>query len=105
MDAIALGEAPPEWNEVVRFIGAFVVRVAAGTRRWGRRGNGETQVQVDPAALELELVDLALAVIAYPLAIAHSTLNTCNPQPAEGVASMACSERFLCMSTRQSSPL
>ena len=38
VDAIAPGEAPPEWNEVVRFVGSCVVRVAAGTRRWGRRG-------------------------------------------------------------------
>ena len=34
VDAIAPGEAPPEWNELVRFVGSCVVRVAAGTRRW-----------------------------------------------------------------------
>jgi hypothetical protein len=34
VDAIAPGEAPSEWNEVVRFVGSCVVRVAAGTRRW-----------------------------------------------------------------------
>jgi len=32
VDAIAPGEAPPEWNELVRFISSYVVRVAAGTR-------------------------------------------------------------------------
>ena len=34
VEAIAPGEAPPEWNYVVRFVGSCVVRVAAGTRRW-----------------------------------------------------------------------
>jgi hypothetical protein len=34
LDAIAPGEAPPEWNEVVRFVSSCVFRVAAGTRRW-----------------------------------------------------------------------
>jgi hypothetical protein len=34
VDAIAPGEAPPEWNEVVRFVSSCVVRVAAGIRRW-----------------------------------------------------------------------
>jgi hypothetical protein len=33
VDAIAPGEAPPEWNLVVRFVGSCAVRVAAGTRR------------------------------------------------------------------------
>jgi hypothetical protein len=37
VDAIAPGEAPPEWNQVVRFVSSCVVRVAAGTRRWSRR--------------------------------------------------------------------
>jgi hypothetical protein len=39
VEVIAPGEAPPEWNHLVRFVGSCVVRVAAGTRRWGRRGS------------------------------------------------------------------
>ena len=38
VDAIAPGEAPPEWNELVRSKSSCVVRVAAGTGRSGRRG-------------------------------------------------------------------
>jgi hypothetical protein len=39
VDAIVPGEAPPVWNYVVWFVSSCVVRVAAGTRRWGRRGS------------------------------------------------------------------
>ena len=41
--AIAPGEAPPEWDYVVRFVSSCAVRVAPGTKRRGRRGRVRTR--------------------------------------------------------------
>jgi hypothetical protein len=62
VDAIAPGEAPPEWNYVVRFVGSFVVRVAAGP------GGGVAEVESAGASQPWRYVPLILYGWGYQAA-------------------------------------